>query len=95
MYSTSLNSTGSLAVFKPFLLMKLDLEKVRPIQTYVAYGTGGPINGIRFLGGRINGTLTLHIFNQFIEVLISHHSSKIQHFHSKHRYFTTAKICPA
>jgi hypothetical protein len=29
--------------------MKLDLEKVRPVQTYVAYGTGG----------RINGTLTL------------------------------------
>jgi hypothetical protein len=28
--------------------MKLDLEKVRPVQTYVAYGTGGPRNGSFF-----------------------------------------------
>jgi hypothetical protein len=36
----------------------LDLEKVRPVQTYVAYGTGGPINGT-FFRWAINGTLTL------------------------------------
>jgi hypothetical protein len=47
-------------------LMKLDLEKVRPVQTYVAYGTGGPINGKFFSWANKWYTYPMYLFFRFI-----------------------------